>query len=167
MSRILALLPFVLLYTSSAFSQTQSADSRLMSGAEFRASLSQVEDALPRWEAELKGIYPEKNSEISYSLGKLIVAQRDIGLMDVNNIRQSVARLRIKRTVSEELSLRDFLEGIFDAMNEIETLENAAGVAPYIFEKNAPELGSLYGRIGNDVLARLALLEKGTCPSQN
>lgn len=167
MPRIFALVIFFLICASSAMSQTQSADPRLLGDADYKILLSQVTTLLPTWEISLKNIAPEKDSEIPYSLGKLIVAQRDIGLMDVGNIRQSVARLRIKRTVSEELSLRDFLEGIFDAMNEIETLENAAGVAPYIFEKNAPELGALYDRIGNDVLARVALLEKGTCPSQN
>jgi hypothetical protein len=142
----------------------QSNDPRLMSDADYKIFLAQVEAALPKWETDLRAITPETDSAIPYSMGKLIVGHRDEGLTTVDGIRRFVARLQAKRTVYGELSLEIFLKQLYDLMNEIETLENASGAAPNIFEKNAPELGALYARIQNDALVRVALLEKGTCP---
>jgi hypothetical protein len=45
-------------------SQTKSTDLRLMSDADYKTLLSQVETALPKWETALKNTDPEKNSQV-------------------------------------------------------------------------------------------------------
>jgi|SRR5271165_3963373 len=143
--------------------QAQDSDKGL-SDADFKTFLSQVELALPKWETALKNIDPGKDERISYTLGQSIVDKRDLGLTEVGNIRLYVAKQRVKRTVSGELTLFAFLQSLYDLMGDVVGLEVAAGLAISSLEKFAPELGALSGRIGNDVYARVALLEKGTCP---
>jgi hypothetical protein len=53
---------------------------------------------------------------------------------------------------------------LYDSMNQEQGWEAIASVTLSDIEKYAPELSSLNMRIGNDVSARVALLEKGTCP---
>ena len=137
---------------------------RGLSGADSEALLSQIELALPKWETALKNIDPEKAPQISYSLGKAIADKRNLGLMEVGNIRLYVAKQRVKRTVSGELALFGFLQSLYDLMGDIVGLEVAVGLTLSSLEKFAPELGALCGRIGDDVYARVALLEKGSCP---
>jgi hypothetical protein len=76
-----------LLCVSSAVSQTQSTDPRLMSDADYKTFLSQVETALPKWETELKGIDLEKVPQLPYPVGKSIADSQTIGLMEIGNIR--------------------------------------------------------------------------------
>ena len=135
-----------------------------LSDADYKIFLSQVELVLPKWETALKNIDPENDERISYSLGKSIVDKRDLGLTEVGNIRLYVAKQRVKRTVSGELALFEFLQSLYDLMGDVVGLEVAAGLTLSSLEKCAPELGALSGRIGNDVYARVALLEKGVCP---
>ncbi len=135
-----------------------------MTDADYKAFLFQVEQALPKWETALMNVDPEKDSRVSYSLGKAIAEQRDIALMEVGNIRPYIAKQRTKRTVSGELALYNFLEGLFDAGHSMVWMEDFGGLTLSSIEKYAPELGALYARIGNDVIARVTLLEKGTCP---
>jgi hypothetical protein len=94
----------------------------------------------------------------------MIVENRDIGLMDIGNIRTRVAKLRVKRTVSDELSLSLSLQSIFDSIEDEVNIEAIANLTNSDIEKFAPELTTLRLRILNDVVARVALLEKGTCP---
>ena len=148
---------------SIAGSQAEVRSDKLMTDAEYKAFLLQVEVALPKWEAALKSIDPEKDSQISYPLGKSIVSQRDVGLMEIGNIRQFVAKQRVKRTVYGELALHGFLTSVYDAMDSVVSFEVAGGLTPSGLEKYAPELSALDIRIGNDVNARVALLEKGSC----
>jgi len=139
-------------------------DKRLMSDADFTTFLLQVDSALPKWETALKNIEPEKDSQISYALGKMIVENRDIGLMDIGNIRTRVAKLRVKRTVSDELVLSLSLQTLSDSIEEEVGVEAVANMTLSDLEKFAPELTTLRLRIVNDVIARVALLEKSTCP---
>jgi len=135
-----------------------------MSDADYKAFLLQVEAALPKWETALKNIDPEKDPQISYSQGKLIVNERNLGLTEVGNIRVFVAKQRVKRTVYGELGLKGFLQSLYDVMDSIVNIEEAAGLTLSSLEKYSPELSVLLIRIGNDVLARVELLENGACP---
>lgn len=154
----------VLLCASRVASQSQVNDKRLMTDADYKTFLLQVDSELPKWETALKNIDPGKDERISYALGKELAEERDLGLMEVGNIRVRLAKEQMKRTVSGELGLFLFLESLHDAFGDEVDLEVVSGVALSSLDKFAPELGSLQGRIGNDVLARVALLERGTCP---
>jgi hypothetical protein len=156
-------LPIVILCATFATAQTKS-NNRLMSDADYKAFLLQVEAALPKWETALKNIDPEKDPQISYSQGKLIVNERNLGLTEVGNIRVFVAKQRVKRTVYGELGLKGFLQSLYDVMDSIVNIEEAAGLTLSSLEKYSPELSVLLIRIGNDVLARVELLENGACP---
>ncbi len=148
--------------TGDAGSQPQVTE-KTLSDADYKTFLLHVEEALPKWETALKNIDLERVPRISYANGKAIADYRDIGLMELGNIRLTVAKQRVKRTVSGELALSRFLEGLFDAGNSIVWMEDVNGLTLSSLEKYAPELGALLGRIGNDVSARVALLEKGAC----
>jgi hypothetical protein len=164
MNRILSAVFAMLLCAFSAVSQGQVNDKRLMTDADYKKFLLQVELALPKWETALKTIDPEKDERISYSLGKSIVNERDLGLMEIGNIRLYVAKQRVTRTVSGELGLLAFLQSLYGAMSAVVMLEIAGGLTLSSLEKYAPELGALDASLGNDVFARVAQLEKGTCP---
>lgn len=140
------------------------ADNRLISDADFKAFLAQLEDSIPKWDAEFRGVDVDKNEQISYAVGKMIVDRRNLCLSEIEDIRSNLARLRAKRTVSGELALLGFLQSLYDMAEETENIEDAAGVELSHFEKYAPSLGSLQMRLGNDVTARVELLEKATCP---
>jgi hypothetical protein len=152
----------VLLFALSAGSQAQTTAERLMTDADYRAFLLQVETALPKWETALKNIDPEKDPRISFSLSKSIVDERDAGLMEVGNIRLSVVNQRVKHTVLGEVALSGFIRSLYDVMGDEVHLEDAAGLTLSSLEKYAPELSALSIRIGNDVFARVELLEQGT-----
>jgi hypothetical protein len=163
-NRALSAVFVLLLCAFCARSQAQITDTRLMTDADYKAFLLQVEAALPKWEAAFKNIDPEKNPQISFSQGKYIVLWRNLGLMEIGNIRQYVAKQRVKRTVSGELALSGFLQSLYDAGEEVVNFEGLTGLTLSSLEKYAPELATLEIRIGDDVEARVALLEKGTCP---
>jgi hypothetical protein len=139
------------------------ADTRLMTDAEYKKLLDEVDNKLPQWEAALKSIDPAK-SHASYAVGRDIVDYRDIGLTQVAYTRQSVGKQRAKRTVSGELALQGFLRGIYDAMSSVVEIEVASGLTLSTLEKFAPDLSKLTIPLANDVTARVELLEKGTCP---
>ena len=141
----------------------QSHDTRLMTTAEYKDFLDKVEVGLPKWEAALKRVDPAK-TDVSYASGKQIEQWRDLGLKEVEWVRQHLAKERAKHTVSGELALRGFLEGVFNLMDSVVQTEVAAGITLSDLEKYAPEISSLVIRIANDVTARVELLEKATCP---
>jgi hypothetical protein len=161
---LVLLMPATLSAQSRAGSQTQAPDKRLMTDADYKAFLLQVEAALPKWETQLKSIDLEKVPQISYSRGKSIADQRNLGLVEIGNIRLYLTKLQSKRTVSGELALFSFMRGLFDVGEEIVWEEIFSGVTLTSLEKYVPELSALEIRIGNDVNARVALLEKDTCP---
>ena len=163
-SRLLTAALLVLLCASRVVSQSQVNDKRLMTDADYKTFLLQVEAELPKWEMALKNIDPETDARIPYALGKSIVENRNIGLMDIDRIHTKVAKLRVKRTVSDELSLSLSLQSIFDSIEDEVNIEAIANLTNSDIEKFAPELTTLRLRILNDVVARVALLEKGTCP---
>lgn len=166
MNRILcSAMAVVFLCAITAQSQSSTTDKRLMTDANFRVFLTQVESALPKWETELKSIDLEKVPQISYSKGKSIMDQHDLGLVEVANIRVYLPKLRAKRTVSGELALSGFMQSLFDIGEEVVWEEDFSGLTLTHLEKDAPELSALEIRIMNDLIARVALLEKGTCPS--
>jgi len=144
--------------------QAQANDKRLMTDVEYKTFLVQVETELPKWETTLKRIDLEKLPQISYSQGKSIADNRDICLMEIGNIRTSIVMQRNKRTVYGELALKGYLNSLNDVGEDIVWAEVLNGLTLTNIEKYVPELGSLIMRLGNDVLARVALLEKGTCP---
>ena len=135
-----------------------------MTDADYKAYLLQVETELPKWETQLKNINLEKVPQISYSRGKSIADQRDVGLMEIGNIRSFLAMQRSKRTVYGELALKDFIGSLYDTGEEIVWEEDFSGLTLTSLEKYAPELSSLELRISNDVMERVRLLEKGNCP---
>lgn len=163
-SRALTAALAVLLCASRVVSQSQINDKRLMTDADYKTFLLQVEAEIPKWETALKNIDPETDARIPYALGKSIVENRNIGLMDIDRIHTKVAKLRVKRTVSDELGLSLSLQSIFDSIEDEVNIEAIANLAHSDLEKLAPELTTLRLRILNDVIARVALLEKGTCP---
>ena len=81
--------------------QAQANDKRLMTDAEYKTYLHQIEAALPKWEKDLKNIDLEKFPQISYSTGKLILDQRDLCLMQIGYIRDRVSKETVKRTVKD------------------------------------------------------------------
>jgi hypothetical protein len=154
----------VLVSAFTVVSHAQVNDKRLMTDADYKTFLPQVEGALPKWETALKNIDLEKVPQISYSQGKRIVDHRDLALSEIANIRLYVAKQRAKRTVSGELALKGFLDSLFDNGEEIVWEEDYSGLTLTVLEKYAPELSALIIRIGNDVFARVDLLERSTCP---
>jgi hypothetical protein len=135
-----------------------------LSDSDYKAALLQIEKTLPKWESALKAIAPENEPKATYAEGKAISDWRDVGLMEIGNIRIYIAKERVKRTVHGELSLQGFLQSLYDASEEITWREIIGGLTASNLEKYAPELGPLCARIGSDVLKRVALLEKSTCP---
>ena len=157
-SRALTAALVVLLCASPVVSQSQVSDKRLMTDADYKTFLLQVEAELPKWEMALKNIDPETDARISYGLGKSIVENRNIGLMDIDRIHTKVAKLRVKRTVSDELSLSLSLQSLSDSFEDEANIEAIANLTLSDLDKFAPELTTLRLRIGNDVIARVALL---------
>jgi hypothetical protein len=163
-SRALSVALVVLSFTFCAHGQAQSNDKRLMTDAEYKTYLHQVEDALPKWETDLKNIDLEKVPQISYSTGKLIVDQRDLCSIQIGYIRDRIAKQTVKRTVSGELSLYNHIQSLRTTWETIVMLEATNNLTLTHLEKYLPGFSELEMRIGNDVIARVALLEKNTCP---
>ncbi len=164
MKAVLALAD-ILICSSFAAAQTQMSDKRLLSDSDFRAVLSQVETTLTSWETQLKGIDLDKAPQISYSRGKSIEAQRDFGLMEIDIIRKEVSKLRVKRSASGELALEESLDTFFDSTALWESTDDFASLVHFDDSVKAGlDAGMLVTRIGNDVQARVEMLEKGACP---
>jgi hypothetical protein len=157
------ILLLVFLFGLGAATRAYGSDNRLMTDAEYKSFLNEVDSKLPTWEAALKKIDPAK-SEASYDVGEKVVQARDLALMQVGYARQFVVKQRAKRTVSGELALQTFLHGIFDSMQSVVMMEISAGLTLSTLETLAPQIGRIDGLISNDVIARVELLEKGTCP---
>ena len=164
LARRLIITVVVALLFASPLGLAQTKDDSLMSDADYKLFLAQVEAALPKWETQLKSIDPEKIPQISYSRAKSFLDNQRIGLTEISNIRLFVAEQRVKRTVYGELTLRGFLGSLFDAGEEIVWEESISGLTLTSLEKYAPELSAFQIRLENDAMARVALLEKGTCP---
>jgi hypothetical protein len=162
MKNPLVLLPLLFLFAIS-LTQARATDDRLMTDAEYKSFLGEVEIKLPEWAAALRKIDPAKTSA-SYTEGKDIMDYRSLALREIDYVRQSLAKQRAKHTVSGELSLDAFLRGVYDAMSSVVAMEVASGITASNLESYFAEIGKLNGRIGNDVQARVELLEKGTCP---
>jgi hypothetical protein len=144
--------------------QADATDGRLMTDAEYKSLLGEVDSKLPVWEAALKKIDPAK-STVSYSVGEEIVKYRDVGLMEIGYARQFAAKQRVKRSVSGELALEGFLRGIHDSLDSMIVTDISAGVSiSSALDAFAPQIRDLEMSLANDVTARIELLEKGTCP---
>ncbi len=163
MPRILAFAFFVL-SVSGVSSQTKSADLRLISDADYKTILSKIETDLPKMEAALKDIDPATNSQISYSSGQMIVQNRDTGLIEINNLWLFTASERKKRTVYGELALSAFLHSLFESIGEEVAMEAIGNVTLSRIENYAPEVSTVQAHLEADAMARVQLLEKGTCP---
>jgi hypothetical protein len=153
----------ILLCSFPARFHAQSVNARLVNDADFRLLLSQTEQLLPVLENELNGIDLEHNPSITYSTGKFIADKKQIALTEIGNIRVFIAKLKGKRTVHDELALKEFLDSLFDAGEEIVWQEDFAHLSLTRLEKHAPELGAIIGRMSNDVNARVVLLEESPC----
>jgi len=130
-----------------------------MNDAEIKLLMGQVEDLLPVFEGELNGIDLDKNPQMTYSTGKWIADRKAIALTEVGNIRVLAAKLKVKRTVYGELALKEFLDSLFDAGEEIVWQEDFAHLSLTHLEKRAPELGASIAHVSNDLNARVLLLE--------
>ena len=135
-----------------------------MSDADYKTFLSQVETALSKWEMALKNIDPANNSQVPYAAGKMMVQGRDIGLTEIESVWPFVASQRQKRTVYGELVISNFLESLFNSMYEVVDAEALSTVTLSNLEKYAPDLSTFQARLNADAMARVQLLEKGTCP---
>ena len=82
----------------------------------------------------------------------------------IGDIRRTVTEQRVRRTVSGELALLGFMRSLNDMGRVIKWDVTVMSRTPNSSFDFGPELGALVGRIGNDVSARVALLEKGNCP---
>jgi hypothetical protein len=139
-------------------------DGQLMTDAEYKRFLVEVDNKLPVWEAAFKKVDPAK-SNASYAVGHQVVQFRDLGLMQVEYARRYVFKQHIKRTVSGELALEGFLRGIFDAMDSMMIAEVSAGVTISAeLDTFAPQISKLEIPLADDVIARVELLEKRNCP---
>jgi hypothetical protein len=158
------ILLLVLLSGLGAATHAYANNGRLMTAAEYKRFLIEVDVKLPVWEAALKKVDPAK-SDISYAVGAQVVQNRDIGLMQVEYARQWAFKQHMKRTVSGEHALEAFLRGIYDAMEAMAITEIAAGVTISAeLDVFAPAISKLDITLANDVTARIELLEKGSCP---
>lgn len=95
---------------------------------------------------------------------KMIVQNRDMALMETGNIWPFAASERQKRTVYGELALSNFLQSLFESIAEEVASEAIENVALSHLENYAPELSTFQARLSADAMARVQLLEKGTCP---
>lgn len=134
-----------------------------MTEVDYKNFLSLVEKKLPAWEVSLKKIDPAKTSA-SYEVGKSIVDFRDLALREIGYVREALAKQGAKHSVSGELALDGYLRGVYDAMSSVVSMEVASGITASNLDPYFAEIGSLNIRIGNDVQARVELLEKGKCP---
>src|ERR1017187_8595550 len=119
MNRILSAMVVMFLCAITAQSQTPTSDTLQMTDNHFKAFLIEVESVLPGWETQLMSIDLEKAPQISYAKGKSIMNQRDRGLRYIAGIRVVLSKLRVKRTVTDELTLHEILQSLFDDGNEI------------------------------------------------
>lgn len=145
----------------SLSASAQSKDERLIADAEYKMVLNQIAAKLPVWEKLTKGIDPSADAHISFAVGQLIVFRRGVALQEIQQIRTTVEKERIKRKTSRELSLHASLTELYDTWDWI------AAVAPTInmpVEGEAPVLGPIVGKIANDVYARVEKLETNSCP---
>jgi hypothetical protein len=141
--------------------QTKRGD-RLMSDAEYKTFLDDVEAKLPSWEAALKRFDPAK-SNMSYAVGDEFVKRRDLALRQIDWIRTWIQKERSHRRVSQEHALEGFMQGVFDEMEYILVVWAGPSVNVRL-EDFGREMGRLIGKVRNDVIARIELLEKGSCP---
>lgn len=151
---------FVFLWVFSVIAGAQTKDGRLMTDTEYKSLLSEVDAKLPEWRDAFKRIDPAKTN-LPYALGQKLVLYRDIGLMQVDGATNQTKQELVKHSVTRELRLHAFLQGIYDSMQAMLVYD------PYLdlrVEKYAPELGGFIGKIASDSDARVELLEKGTCP---
>jgi hypothetical protein len=165
-ARMSSALSVALVVLSCAFctpGQAQADDKRLMTATEYQTYLHQIEAALPKWETDLKNIDLDKVPQISYSQGKSIMDQRNIGLMQIGYIRDRIAKQTVKRTVSGELALYNHIQSLWGTREDLVMFEIANGLT-LTHDNYMPEFSELEMRIGNDVTARVELLEKSACP---
>ncbi|MFZ3263763.1 MAG: hypothetical protein WA172_07170 [Terriglobales bacterium] len=157
------MITWVVFFCVSCSVYAQSADEKLINDVDFKLLLTQTQKLLPVLETEFNGIDLDKNPSIAYSTGKFIADQRQIALTEIRNTQVFVAKLRTKRTVYDELALKEFLDSLFDAGEEIVWQEDFAHLSLTHLEKHAPELSAIILRIANDVHARIQLLETDPC----
>jgi len=165
MNRALSAVLLLFVCAFGVESQAQEDVTTPLNDSEYKVTLLQIERTLPKWESALKAIAPENEPKISYAEGKSIADWRDVGLMEIGNIRLYIAKERIKRTVHGELALHGFLQSLYDAGEEITWREVVGNLTASNLDKYAPELGPICARIGSDVSQRVALLEKSPCPA--
>jgi hypothetical protein len=159
MLRILTVVTFFLLCASVG--QAQSSD--LMSDADYKVFLSQVEAVLHQWEAQLRGIDLEKTPQIPYTLGKSITDSQTVALTEVDNIRTYIHFQREKRTVYGELALRTFMGQLFEDGGQIVWYETLIGAHLTNLDKYEADLSALIARLATDAMERVRVLEQGNC----
>jgi hypothetical protein len=159
LSRLPILLSPLLLVVCSVV-RLDASDARLMTDTEYKTFLVELEAELPQWEQALKGVDPAKTST-SYAVGKRTVQYRDIGLMAIEGVSNLSKQERSRRSVTREFLLRGSLEGVMNAMEAVLISDPSVAVP---LESYAPELSRLNLKLANDLLARVELLERGTCP---
>lgn len=159
MLRILTIITLLLL--CAPVSKAQSAD--LMSDADYKLFLDQVEATLSTWQSQLNGIDLEKMPQISYAFGKSITDSQTAGLREIDNIRLYILFQRKKRTVYGELALKGFMDQLFDDGEQIVWYESLIGANLTDLEKHAGDLSALRGRLITDAMERVRVLENSNC----
>jgi hypothetical protein len=157
--RMLIAVTFFLLCASVSKAQSP----YLMSDADYKVFLSQVEATLPTWESQLKGIDLGKVPQIPYALGKSISDAQTVGLTEIDNIRTYIHFQREKRTVYGELALKGFMDSLFDMGQEIVWKEDMIGANLTSLDKYAANLSALNIRLDTDAMERVKMLEKDNC----
>jgi hypothetical protein len=146
-----------------SIAQAQNHETKLMNPAEYKGFLDAVEMELPRVESALKTVDPARTN-VSYTTGTQIVQFRDLCLKQIGWTLEYAAKERAKHTVSGEFALEGFLRGVFDNLDAIGQFAQPAGLSTADIDKQAPVVSSMLIRISNDLVQRIELLEKGTCP---
>ena len=144
---------FLLVCIFAAVGHAQDKDKRMMTDADYKTFLTQVEAALPKWETALKNIEPERVRRTSFATGK--------SLIDIGQIRATIAEQGVKRTLSGELTLLGSMQSL-DEMGKVIGWEQTMNGTPTSLEKFDPESSALIAHIRDDVRARIALLDKST-----
>ncbi|MGA3159884.1 MAG: hypothetical protein ABSC77_01620 [Terracidiphilus sp.] len=144
---------FLLVCIFAAVGHAQDKDKRMMTDADYKTYLTQVEAALPKWETALKNIKPERVQRTSYATGK--------SLLDIGQIRAAIAEQRVKRTLSGELVLLGIMQSLQD-MGHVLSWEQTMSGGDTTLRYFGSELKALLDHIDDDVKARVALLDKST-----
>lgn len=166
MPKILAIAVFSLLCVPCALSQSKSVNTEVMSDAEYKIFLSQIEIRLPKWQLALKSIDPEKAPHLSYSQGKAITDAQTVALTEIDALHGDILLQHFKRTLDGEFSLMMLLHHLFDESREVmwRGAMNGLPSGPLQqIDEYGPQINSMSNKILEDIQGRVRINGEKPC----